>query len=98
MFGSHTLISYPIAIRFGIAKNRAVTTAVGGTIITDTAALLVLAVVARRRAARWTPRSGSASSHAVGLRGCWSGSVCRASAAGSSATSGPAPWPSTSSC
>jgi Kef-type K+ transport system membrane component KefB/mannitol/fructose-specific phosphotransferase system IIA component (Ntr-type)/nucleotide-binding universal stress UspA family protein len=46
MFGSHTLIAYPIAIRYGIAKNRAVTTTVGGTIITDTSALLVLAVVA----------------------------------------------------
>jgi Kef-type K+ transport system membrane component KefB/mannitol/fructose-specific phosphotransferase system IIA component (Ntr-type)/nucleotide-binding universal stress UspA family protein len=46
MFASHTLVSYPIAMRYGIAKNRAVTTAVGGTIITDTAALLVLAIVA----------------------------------------------------
>ncbi len=46
VFASHTLLSYPIAMRFGIAKNQAVTTAVGGTIITDTAALLVLAVVA----------------------------------------------------
>jgi Kef-type K+ transport system membrane component KefB/mannitol/fructose-specific phosphotransferase system IIA component (Ntr-type)/nucleotide-binding universal stress UspA family protein len=46
MFGSHTLIAYPIAIRYGIAKNRAVTTTVGGTIITDTSALLVLAIVA----------------------------------------------------
>lgn len=46
MFASHTLLAYPIALRFGIGKNRAVTTAVGGTIITDTAALLVLAVVA----------------------------------------------------
>ncbi len=46
MFASHTLVSYPIAMRYGIAKNQAVTTAVGGTIITDTAALLVLAVVA----------------------------------------------------
>jgi Kef-type K+ transport system membrane component KefB len=46
MFGSHTLLSYPIAVRYGIAKNRAVTTAVGGTIVTDTTALLVLAVVA----------------------------------------------------
>jgi Kef-type K+ transport system membrane component KefB/nucleotide-binding universal stress UspA family protein len=46
MFGSHTLLAYPIAIRFGIAKNRAVTTTVGGTIVTDTTALLVLAVVA----------------------------------------------------
>jgi Kef-type K+ transport system membrane component KefB/mannitol/fructose-specific phosphotransferase system IIA component (Ntr-type)/nucleotide-binding universal stress UspA family protein len=46
MFGSHTLVAYPIAIRYGIAKNGAVTTAVGGSIITDTSALLVLAVVA----------------------------------------------------
>jgi Kef-type K+ transport system membrane component KefB len=46
MFGSHTLVSYPIAVRFGIAQNLGVTTAVGGTIITDTSALLVLAVVA----------------------------------------------------
>jgi len=46
MFGSHTLVAYPIAARFGIAKNAAVTTAVGGTIVTDSAALLVLAVVA----------------------------------------------------
>jgi Kef-type K+ transport system membrane component KefB/mannitol/fructose-specific phosphotransferase system IIA component (Ntr-type) len=45
MFGSHTLIAYPIAIRYGIAKNGAVTTAVGGSIITDTSALLMLAVV-----------------------------------------------------
>jgi Kef-type K+ transport system membrane component KefB len=46
MFGSHTLLAYPIAQRFGIAKSPPVTTAVGGTIITDTTALLVLAVVA----------------------------------------------------
>jgi Kef-type K+ transport system membrane component KefB/nucleotide-binding universal stress UspA family protein len=46
MFASHTLVSYPIALRYGIARNQAVTTAVGGTIITDTAALLVLAVIA----------------------------------------------------
>jgi len=46
MFASHTLVSYPVALRLGIAKNRATTAAVGGTIITDTAALLVLAVVA----------------------------------------------------
>jgi Kef-type K+ transport system membrane component KefB/nucleotide-binding universal stress UspA family protein len=47
MFGSHTLLTYPIASRLGLARNPAVTTAVGGSIITDTLALLVLAVVAR---------------------------------------------------
>lgn len=46
MFASHTLISYPIISRLGIVKNRAVNVTVGGTIITDTLALLVLAVIA----------------------------------------------------
>jgi len=46
IFASHTLIVYPVVSRLGIAKNRAVTIALGGTIITDTLALLVLAVVA----------------------------------------------------
>lgn len=45
-FASHTLLTYPIASRLGITSDRAVTTAVGGTIITDTLALLVLAVIA----------------------------------------------------
>ena len=45
MFASHTLLAYPIASRMGLSKNAAVTTAVGGTIITDTAALIVLAIV-----------------------------------------------------
>jgi Kef-type K+ transport system membrane component KefB/mannitol/fructose-specific phosphotransferase system IIA component (Ntr-type) len=45
MFASHTLVSYPIASKLGITKNTAVTTTIGGTIITDTAALLVLAVI-----------------------------------------------------
>ncbi len=45
MFASHTLIVYPIISKYGITKNRAVTVAVGGTMITDTLALLVLAVI-----------------------------------------------------
>jgi len=45
MFASHTLIAYPIASRFGLTKNPAVNITVGGTIIADTLALLVLAVV-----------------------------------------------------
>lgn len=47
MFASHTLVAYPIITRLGISKNNAVLTAVGGTILTDTAALLLLAVIAR---------------------------------------------------
>jgi len=45
MFASHTLISYPIISKLGVAKNRAVTITIGGTMITDTLALLVLAVI-----------------------------------------------------
>ncbi len=46
VFASHTLLAYPVASRLGIGDNRAVTTSIGGTILTDTLALLVLAVVA----------------------------------------------------
>ncbi|MGL5272626.1 MAG: cation:proton antiporter [Phocaeicola sp.] len=45
MFASHTLISYPIITRLGVKRNRAVTVTVGGTMITDTLALLLLAVI-----------------------------------------------------
>ncbi|MEG0949006.1 MAG: cation:proton antiporter [Bacteroidales bacterium] len=45
MFASHTLISYPIITKLGITRNRAVTVTVGGTMITDTLALLVLAII-----------------------------------------------------
>ncbi|MBW3620428.1 MAG: cation:proton antiporter [Actinobacteria bacterium] len=46
-WASHTLLTYPVFRRFGVATNRAVAASVGATIITDTAALLVLVVVAR---------------------------------------------------
>lgn len=45
MFASHTLIAYPIISKLGVAKNKAVNITVGGTMITDTLALLVLAVI-----------------------------------------------------
>lgn len=45
LFASHTLIAYPIISKLGITKNKAVNTTLGGTIITDTLALLVLAVI-----------------------------------------------------
>lgn len=45
MFASHTLIAYPLISKMGVAKNRAVNITVGGTVITDTLALLVLAVI-----------------------------------------------------
>lgn len=46
-WASHTLLTYPTFRRFGNQGNRAVAASVGATIITDTAALLVLVVVAR---------------------------------------------------
>jgi Kef-type K+ transport system membrane component KefB/mannitol/fructose-specific phosphotransferase system IIA component (Ntr-type) len=46
MFSSHTLLTYPIASRLGLSRQRSVTTTIGGTIFTDTAALLVLAIIA----------------------------------------------------
>ncbi len=45
MFATHTLIAYPIVNRLGIAKNHAVAITVGGTILTDTAVLLILAII-----------------------------------------------------
>ncbi|GMQ28685.1 cation:proton antiporter [Algoriphagus confluentis] len=45
MFASHTLIAYPIISKLGIAQNRVVNVTVGGTLITDTLALLILAVI-----------------------------------------------------
>lgn len=45
MFSTHTLISYPIASRLGITRSEAVTITIGGTIITDTAVLVMLAFI-----------------------------------------------------
>lgn len=45
MFSSHTLISYPIISKMALTKQKAVTTTIGGTIITDTLAMLILAIV-----------------------------------------------------
>jgi Kef-type K+ transport system membrane component KefB/mannitol/fructose-specific phosphotransferase system IIA component (Ntr-type)/nucleotide-binding universal stress UspA family protein len=48
VFSSHTLLAYPIASRLGIIRNEAVTTALGGTILTEILALLLFAVVANQ--------------------------------------------------
>ena len=45
MYASHTLVAYPIVIRYGISRHRSVSIAVGGTAVTDTLTLLVLAVI-----------------------------------------------------
>jgi len=43
MYGSHTLMTYPIVSRYGVQKNQAVNIAVGGTMLSISLALLVLA-------------------------------------------------------
>jgi Kef-type K+ transport system membrane component KefB/nucleotide-binding universal stress UspA family protein len=45
MFATHTLVAYPIVSRLGVSKDRSVAITVGGTILTDTAVLIILAVV-----------------------------------------------------
>lgn len=46
VWASHTLVTYPIVQRRGLIASRSVAVSVGATVITDTLALLVLAVVA----------------------------------------------------
>lgn len=45
MFATHTLVAYPIVSKLGISKHQAVAITVGGTILTDTAVLIILAVI-----------------------------------------------------
>ncbi len=45
MFATHTLVAYPIISRLGLSKNTVVATAIGGTILTDTAVLIILAII-----------------------------------------------------
>ncbi|MEJ6981265.1 cation:proton antiporter [Pedobacter sp. P351] len=45
MLSTHTLLAYPIVSKYGIARIRAVTLTIGGTIVTDILSLLVLAAV-----------------------------------------------------
>lgn len=60
MYASHTLISYPIVLRYGISRRQTVSIAVGGTIVADTLTLLVLAVV-----------GGMFKEHVAGLYWLW---------------------------
>ena len=45
MFATHTLVAYPIVSKLGVSKNQAVAITIGGTILTDTAVLIILAVI-----------------------------------------------------
>ena len=45
IYASHTLISFPIVSRYGVAKSRSVSTAIAGTVIAVVVALTTMAVV-----------------------------------------------------
>lgn len=45
MFATHTLVTYPIVSKLNVSKNVAVAITVGGTILTDTAVLIILAII-----------------------------------------------------
>ena len=45
MFATHTLVAYPVVSRLGVSKNEAVAITVGGTILTDSAVLIILAII-----------------------------------------------------
>lgn len=45
MFSTHTLVAYPIISKYGLAKHSSVAITVGGTILTDTAVLIILAII-----------------------------------------------------
>ena len=45
MFATHTLVAYPIISKFGLSKHSSVAITVGGTILTDTAVLIILAII-----------------------------------------------------
>ncbi len=45
MFSTHTLVTYPIVSRIGISRHESVAVTVGGTMITDTAVLVLFAVI-----------------------------------------------------
>lgn len=45
MYASHTLVAYPVISRYGLSRQRSVNITIGGTAVTVTLALIVLAVI-----------------------------------------------------
>lgn len=45
MYASHTLIAYPIISRYGLSRLRSVNITIGGTVVTVTFALIILAII-----------------------------------------------------
>jgi len=59
VWASHTLVAYPIVRETGLASNKAVAVVVGATAITDTLALLVLALVSGTAASEGASGNGT---------------------------------------
>ncbi|HTD42128.1 MAG TPA: cation:proton antiporter, partial [Mucilaginibacter sp.] len=55
MFATHTLVAYPIVSKYKVAENEAVAVTIGGTILTDTAVLIILAVIIGAKNGGLTP-------------------------------------------
>lgn len=49
MYGSHTLMTYPIVSRYGVQKNAAANIAIGGTMLSISLSLLTLAIVINKQ-------------------------------------------------
>lgn len=45
MYASHTLVTYPIISRYGLSRLRSINITIGGTVVTVTLALLILAII-----------------------------------------------------
>lgn len=45
MYASHTLMAYPIVSRYGVSKNQSVNITIGGTMVTVTLSLIILAAI-----------------------------------------------------
>lgn len=45
IYASHTLVTYPIVFKYGLARHKSVSITVGATAITDTLTLLILAII-----------------------------------------------------
>ena len=75
LFASQTLIAYPIVSKLGISRDKAVTIAVGGTVITDTLALLLLTVIVgmstKHSGGGSAPRYCSRSASSCSCSRCW---------------------------
>jgi Kef-type K+ transport system membrane component KefB len=55
MFATHTLVAYPIARKYRVTDNEAVAVTIGGTILTDTAVLIILAIIIAANKGNLTP-------------------------------------------